>query len=47
MGYLIGGAGEEAQAEIVQSDRDLSTLSNEDLLALHAQTVRDLSLIHI
>ena len=43
MGYLIGGAGEEAQAEIVQSDRDLSSMSNEDLLALHAQTVRDVT----
>jgi len=43
MGYLIGGAGEEAQAEIVKSGKDLSHLSNEKLLELHAQTVKDVT----
>ena len=31
MGYLIGGAGEEAQAEIVASDDDYSALSDDEL----------------
>ena len=43
MGYLIGGAGEEAQAEIVQSGKDLSHLTNEQLLELHAQTIKDVT----
>ena len=43
MGYLIGGAGEEAQEEIVESGRKLSHLSNEQLLELHAQTVKDVT----
>ncbi len=43
MGYLIGGAGEEAQEEIVKSGKDLSHLSNEQLLELHAQTVKDVT----
>ena len=43
MGYLIGGAGEEAQEDIVQSERSLSHLSNDELLQLHAQTVKDVT----
>ena len=43
MGYLIGGAGEGPEQKIEESGRDLSSLSNEDLLALHAQTVRDVT----
>jgi DNA polymerase elongation subunit (family B) len=43
VGYLIGGAGEEAQEEIVKSGKDLSHLSNEQLLELHAQTVKDVT----
>lgn len=43
MGFLIGGAGEEAQAEIVQSGKDLSHLTNEQLLELHAQTIKDVT----
>ena len=43
MGYLIGGAGEEAQEEIVKSGKDLSHLSNEKLLELHAQTIKDVT----
>ena len=40
MGYLIGG-GEGAEQEIVTSDKDYSGLSNEQLLKLRDQTVKD------
>ena len=43
MGYLIGGAGEEAQEDIVQSGRSLTHLTNEQLLELHSQTVKDVT----
>ena len=43
MGYLIGGAGEDAQQDITQSGRSLSHLTNEQLLELHAQTVKDVT----
>ena len=39
MGYLIGGAGEGVEEEIVQSSKDYSKLSDRELLSL--------SLIHI
>ncbi len=43
MGYLIGGAGEEAQKEIVASDKDYSKLSDEQLLALHRKTINSVT----
>ena len=43
MGYLIGGAGEEAQEEIVESGRKLSHLTDDQLRDLHAQTVKDVT----
>ena len=43
MGYLIGGAGEEAQEEIVESGRKLSHLSDEQLKELHSQTIKDVT----
>ena len=43
MGYLIGGAGEDAQEEIIESGRKLSHLSDSQLLELHAQTVKDVT----
>ncbi len=43
MGYLIGGAGEGAEQEIVTSDKDYSGLSNEQLLKLRDQTVKDIA----
>ena len=43
MGYLIGGAGEGPEKKIEASGVDLSSLSNDDLLALHAQTVKDVT----
>jgi len=44
MGYLIGGAGEEAQSEIIASkDNQYSKLSNEELLALHKETVNEVT----
>ena len=43
MGYLIGGAGEGPEQKIEQSGRDLSSLTNEQLLELHAQTVKDVT----
>ena len=43
MGYLIGGAGEEAQDEIVESGRKLSHLTDDQLLELHSQTVKDVT----
>ena len=43
MGYLIGGAGEEAQEEIVANEGEYSQLSNDELLALHKQTVNEVT----
>ena len=43
MGYLIGGAGEGAEQEIVQSDKDYSKMSNDQLLRLRDQTVKDIA----
>ena len=43
MGYLIGGAGEGPEQEIVQSGTDYSQLSDKQLLALREQTVKDIS----
>ena len=43
MGYLIGGAGEGPEQEIVQSGSDYSQLSDKQLLALREQTVKDIS----
>ena len=43
MGYLIGGAGEGPEREIKGTGADLSHLSNEELLALHAQTIKDVT----
>jgi len=43
VGYLIGGAGEGAEQEIVQSDKDYSKMSNDQLLRLREQTVKDIA----
>ena len=43
MGYLIGGAGEEAQEEIIATEGEYSHLSNDELLALHKQTVNEVT----
>ena len=43
MGYLIGGAGDGAEEEIVQSNKDYSKLSDRELLALRDQTVKDVA----
>ena len=43
MGYLIGGAGEEAEKEINVSDNDYSKLSDAQLLKLREQTVKDIA----
>ena len=43
MGYLIGGAGDGAEEEIVQSGKDYSKLSDRELLALRDQTVKDVA----
>ena len=43
MGYLIGGAGEGPEQEIVQSDKDYSKLSDKELRKLHNQTVKDIA----
>lgn len=43
MGYLIGGAGEGAQKEIVVSDKDYSSLTDSQLLKLRDQTVKDIA----
>ena len=43
MGYLIGGAGESPERKITQSDNDYSHLSDEELLEMHAQTVKDVT----
>ena len=43
MGYLIGGAGEGPEQEIVQSDKDYSKLTDAQLLKLRDQTVKDIA----
>ena len=43
MGYLIGGAGEEAQSEIVAEGSEYSNLTDEQLLELHRKTVNEVT----
>ena len=43
MGYLIGGAGEEKEEQIVASTKDYSRLSDKELLNLRDQTVKDIA----
>ena len=43
MGYLIGGAGDGAEEEIVKSNKDYSKLSDRELLSLRDQTVKDVA----
>jgi DNA polymerase elongation subunit (family B) len=43
VGYLIGGAGDGAEEEIVQSNKDYSKLSDRELLSLRDQTVKDVA----
>ena len=43
MGYLIGGAGEEAQAEIVAEGGKFAHLTNEQLRDAHSQCVKDVT----
>ena len=43
MGYLIGGAGDGAEEEIVESGKDYSKLSDKELLSLRDQTVKDVA----
>jgi len=43
MGYLIGGAGEGAEQEIVKSDKDYSHLPDDQLIKLRDQTVKDIA----
>ena len=43
MGYLIGGAGEGVEEEIVQSSKDYSKLSDRELVSLRDQTVKDVA----
>ena len=43
MGYLIGGAGEGPEQEIVTSDKDYSNLTDKQLLNLRDQTVKDIA----
>jgi DNA polymerase elongation subunit (family B) len=43
MGYLIGGAAEEEEKEILTSDKDYSKLSDKELLKLRDQTVKDVA----
>ena len=43
MGYLIGGAGEGPEEEIVTSDKDYSKLTDQQLLKLREQTVKDIA----
>ena len=43
MGYLIGGAGEGPEEQIVTSTKDYSSLSTQELLRLRDQTVKDIS----
>ncbi len=43
MGYLIGGAGDGPEQEIVQSDKDYSKLTDAQLIKLRDQTVKDIA----
>ena len=43
MGYLIGGAGEAPERKIEAKEGEYSHLSNEELLELHAQTIKDVT----
>ena len=43
MGYLIGGAGEGPERKIEGTGADLSALSNDELLALHKQTTKEVT----
>jgi len=43
VGYLIGGAGEGPEQEIVQSEKDYSKLTDQQLLKLRDQTVKDIA----
>ena len=43
MGYLIGGAGEGPEREIKGTGADLSGLSNDELIALHKQTTKEVT----
>ena len=43
MGYLIGGAGEGPEKEVVQSGSDYSNLTDAQLLKLRDQTVKDIA----
>ena len=43
MGYLIGGAGEGPEEQIVQSEKDYSKLTDSQLLKLRDQTVKDIA----
>ena len=43
MGYLIGGAGEGPEKEIKGTGADLSGLSNDELIALHKQTTKEVT----
>ena len=43
MGYLIGGAGEGAEEEIVESGKDYSRLTDSQLLKLRDQTIKDIA----
>ena len=43
MGYLIGGAGEGPERKVEGTGADLSHLSNDDLLALHKQTTKEVT----
>ena len=43
MGYLIGGNKEDAQQNLTASSADYSKLSDEELLALHSQTVKSVT----
>ena len=43
MGYLIGGAGEGPERKIEGTGADLSHLSNEELVALHKETTKEVT----
>ena len=43
MGYLIGGNKEDAQQDLTASSADYSKLSDDELKALHAQTVKSVT----
>ena len=44
MGYLIGGAGEGPEQEIVaSSDNPYASLSDRELVNLHKRTINDIS----